>query len=63
MFSGIELRHRLAANGNSVPIIYMTGNDSPAVRAAAHQSGCLAYLTKPFSAKSLLEPLKRASAA
>ena len=61
--SGIELRHRLAANGNSVPIIYMTGNDSPAVRAAAHQSGCLAYLTKPFSAKSLLEPLKRASAA
>jgi FixJ family two-component response regulator len=61
--SGIELRHRLAANGNSVPIIYMTGNDSPAVRAAARQSGCLAYLTKPFSAKSLLEPLKRASAA
>ena len=61
--SGIELRHRLAANGNSVPIIYMTGNDSPAVRAAAHQSGCLAFLTKPFSAKSLLEPLKKASAA
>jgi FixJ family two-component response regulator len=60
--SGIELRHRLAANGNSVPIIYMTGNDSPAVRAVAHQSGCLAYLTKPFSAKSLLEPLKKASA-
>ena len=61
--SGIDLRRRLAANGNSVPIIYMTGNDSPAFRAAAHQSGCLAYLTKPFSAKSLLEPLKRASAA
>jgi FixJ family two-component response regulator len=61
--SGIELRHRLAANGNSVPIIYMTGNDSPAVRTSALQSGCLAYLTKPFSAKSLIEPLKRASAA
>jgi FixJ family two-component response regulator len=60
--SGIELRHRLKAAGNTVPIIYMTGNDSPAVREAAHQSGCLAYLTKPFSAKSLVEPLKRASA-
>jgi FixJ family two-component response regulator len=59
--SGIELRHRLKAAGNTVPVIYMTGNDSPAVRMAAHQSGCLAYLTKPFSAKSLIEPLKRAS--
>jgi FixJ family two-component response regulator len=61
--SGIELRHRLKAAGNTVPVIYMTGNDSPAVRKSALQSGCLAYLTKPFSAKSLIEPLKRASAA
>jgi FixJ family two-component response regulator len=60
--SGIELRHRLKAVGISVPVIYMTGNDSPAVRMAALQSGCLAYLTKPFSAKSLIEPLERASA-
>jgi DNA-binding response OmpR family regulator len=56
--SGIELTHRLKANGNSVPVIYMTGNDSPVVRTAAHQSGCLAYLTKPFSARSLIEPLE-----
>ena len=60
--SGIELRYRLKAAGNTVPVIYMTGNDSPAVRTSAHQSGCLAYLTKPFSAKSLIELLKRASA-
>jgi AmiR/NasT family two-component response regulator len=39
----------------------MTGKDSPAVREAALQSGCLAYLTKPFSAKSLIEPLKAIS--
>jgi FixJ family two-component response regulator len=61
--SGIELRHRLKAAGNTVPVIYMTGNDTPAVREAALQSGCLAYLTKPFSARSLIEPLERASAA
>ena len=60
--SGIELRHHLKADGISVPVIFMTGNDSPAVRAAALQSGCLAYLTKPFSAKSLIDPLERASA-
>jgi FixJ family two-component response regulator len=59
--SGIELRHGLKAAGIYVPVIYMTANDNPAVRAAALQSGCLAYLTKPFAAHSLIEPLKRAS--
>ena len=59
--SGIELRHRLKAAGISVPVIYMTGNDNPSVRRAALQSGCAAYLTKPFSAKALIEPLERAS--
>jgi FixJ family two-component response regulator len=60
--SGIELRHRLKAANISVPVIYMTGNDNPAVREAALQSGCLAYLTKPVSAASLAEKLRRASA-
>jgi FixJ family two-component response regulator len=60
--SGIELRQGLKAAGISVPVIYMTGNDNPAVRTAALDSGCLAFLTKPFSAQSLIEPLKEASA-
>src|ERR1700761_3872297 len=47
--SGIELRHRLKADGVSVPVIYITGNDDPAVREAALASGCIAFLTKPFS--------------
>jgi FixJ family two-component response regulator len=59
--SGIELRQRLTAANISVPVIFMTGNDSPANRTAALQSGCLAYLIKPFSAQSLIDPLKRAS--
>ena len=58
--SGIELRHRLRARNISVPIIYMTGNNNPAIREAAHQSGCLAYLTKPFTAATLAETLGRA---
>jgi FixJ family two-component response regulator len=41
--SGIELRHRLKADGISVPVIYMTGNEDPAVRNAAVGSGCIAY--------------------
>jgi FixJ family two-component response regulator len=60
--SGIELRHRLKAAGFSVPVIYITASDNPATRMAAMESGCIAYLTKPFSAKSLIEPIERASA-
>ena len=60
--SGIELRHRLAEAGVSLPVIYITGNDSDATRMAAMASGCVAYLTKPFTAQSLIEPIKRAAA-
>jgi AmiR/NasT family two-component response regulator len=40
----------------------MTGNDNAVVREAALQSGCLAYLAKPFTAKALIGPLRKASA-
>jgi len=60
--SGIELRHRLKAAGISLPVIYITANDSPAVHMAAIESGCIAYLTKPFRAKSLIEPIEKVTA-
>lgn len=60
--SGIEVRHRMTAAGISLPVIFVTGKDSRATRRAAIASGCLAYLTKPFSAKSLIEPIERACA-
>ena len=60
--SGIEVRRHLKEANISVPVIYITGNDNPAVRMAALASGCIAYLTKPFAARSLLEPIEKASA-
>ena len=60
--SGIDLRHHLAESGVALPVIYITGNDSHATRMAAMASGCLAYLTKPFTAQSLIEPIERAAA-
>ena len=60
--SGIEVRYRLIDAGISLPVIYITANDSDAVRAAAIESGCIAYLTKPFSAQSLIEPIARVAA-
>ena len=58
--SGIELRHGLKADGITVPVIYITGNENPKVREACR---CVAFLTKPFSAHELIEPLRRASTA
>ncbi|MBR1120976.1 response regulator [Bradyrhizobium lablabi] len=60
--SGIELRHQLTELGVTLPVIYITGNDSNATRMAAMASGCLAYLTKPFTARSLIETIEQAAA-
>jgi FixJ family two-component response regulator len=61
--SGIELCGRLADSGVSLPVIYITGNDSESNRAGAIVSGCIAYLTKPFAASALIEPIEKAYAA
>src|SRR4051794_25545961 len=37
--SGIDVRYRLKAAGVSVPVIYITGNDSPPIREEALKSG------------------------
>lgn len=58
--SGIELRYELAELGIALPVIYITGNDSHATRMAALASGCIAYLTKPFTAQALIEPIGKA---
>jgi FixJ family two-component response regulator len=60
--SGIDIRYRLNEAGVALPVIYITANDSDAIRTAAMQSGCLAYLTKPFPAKSLIEPIEKVAA-
>ncbi len=61
--SGIELFRCLVDKGVRLPVIYITGNDSEANRAAAMESGCVAYLTKPFAALSLIEPIEKVRAA
>ena len=60
--SGIDVRHRLAAAGISLPVIFVTGMDNHVTRREAVDSGCVAYLTKPFSAKLLIETIERATA-
>jgi FixJ family two-component response regulator len=61
--SGFELCRCLVDKGVRLPVIFITGNDSEANRAAATESGCIAYLTKPFAALSLIEPIEKVHAA
>jgi len=58
--SGIELRRQLTRSGIFTPVIYITGNDSETVRKAALDSGCIAYLTKPFPASALVKAIEKA---
>ena len=60
--SGIELRRELAAAEASLPVIFMTANDSDATRRCAMAAGCVAYLSKPFSAQTLAGALDAALA-
>jgi FixJ family two-component response regulator len=60
--AGALLRRRLASEGATVPVIYITGNDCQANQLAAIQSGCAAYLAKPFAASELIDSIERACA-
>jgi FixJ family two-component response regulator len=58
--SGIDLRRALANAGISIPVIFVTADDSDKTRRAATAAGCVAYLTKPFSSKALIDAVERA---
>jgi FixJ family two-component response regulator len=59
--SGIELRSKMTSSGVAIPVVYITANQDNAIRKAAIESGCIAYLTKPFAAKDLIDPIARLS--
>ena len=59
--SGLELQRQLLSDGVSLPVIFVTADDSEVARRAARDLGCVAYLSKPFLAKSLIDAIARAS--
>jgi FixJ family two-component response regulator len=60
--SGIELQRRLAASGSKLPVIFMTANDEEATRNNAMETGCIAFLRKPFAGQILLDAIEKAVA-
>ena len=59
--TGFELRERLVRQGNRAPVIFITAYDEPETRAQAERADALAYLTKPFSGRELIEAISRAN--
>jgi FixJ family two-component response regulator len=60
--SGIELRRQLVADGVAIPTILMSGDRNHAIESAAIESGCVAFLQKPFPICLLLAAIEAACA-
>ena len=56
--SGFEVQEALTERGAPVPVVVLTGNDTPANRARSLANGAHAYLCKPVDDKVLLEALR-----
>ena len=57
--TGFELYDRLNAIHPSHPVIFMTAYDEPDARAQSQAARAVAYLTKPFAGKKLIEIVGR----
>jgi FixJ family two-component response regulator len=55
--SGIDLKRRMISSGSDLPVIFMTASDNETTRQEAYKVGCVAYLRKPFPAKSLIDAI------
>jgi FixJ family two-component response regulator len=60
--SGMQVRQRITGSAASLPVIFMTANDSDVVRKVALEAGCVAYLSKPFSSQKLASAVNAAVA-
>jgi FixJ family two-component response regulator len=58
---GIEFAKHLVKAGFTVPIIFMTADDRESIKRRAVETGCAAYLLKPFTANALIEAVINAS--
>src|SRR5262245_30738004 len=52
--SGLDLQRRLKDQGSTIPVIIITAFDDARSRAQAERLGCVAYLSKPCSAETIL---------
>lgn len=61
--SGLELQRRLVDESRHLPIIFMSANNEPSVRARALRGGAIAFLLKPFDEEALWSAVESLSIA
>ena len=57
--SGLDLQRRLRNEGSTIPVIIITAFDDARSREQAERAGCVAYLSKPCEAETILALLHR----
>ncbi|HET7085569.1 MAG TPA: response regulator [Rhizomicrobium sp.] len=57
--SGIDLSREIFARGIKSPVIHMSGSGLPSVRQEALESGCAAFLDKPFAVPELVGVIEK----
>jgi FixJ family two-component response regulator len=62
VMSGLELHAKIKENGNSIPVIFMTGESQPHEIQAAATSGAVHFLWKPFDMHEMLSLLEKSMA-
>jgi FixJ family two-component response regulator len=60
--SGLELQKELRTRGSDLPVIFITGFDSPETREQAKNAGAAGYFRKPLDDQALLDTIQWALA-
>lgn len=58
--NGLDLQHRIAAERNDMPIIFLTGHGDVSMTVQAMKAGAVEFLTKPFNDEVLLDAVRQA---
>jgi FixJ family two-component response regulator len=61
--SGVDVKRMLASANCHLPVIFVTGGDCDVDRAEALDAGCVAFIRKPFTARALIDPIRRVARA
>jgi FixJ family two-component response regulator len=59
--TGLDIQQHIVSSGLHLPVIIITGNDEPSIRARCMRSGAVAYLRKPLDDQILLDAVQRAA--
>jgi len=57
--SGIDLSRQISAKGITAPVIHVSGSGMEDVRQEALDSGCAAFLDKPFAVTELVRVIEK----